>query len=518
MSLGWNRESVSGRSTVIGDKIFYTELLGVITRYMEEYGKSTPSRMLQSFVSAQYTCEPIGRRGLKAEGCLSVDEIIINSFSKDKTGPDILEAENVSAIYFTEEIRYLILKAVLRGACPEEKSTLIEAHMWIHLLELHLINEISVFEKMNKFLNTNFRLNDGDFIGHACRRNFSEILKMRPELESAIEDLIPILDSEFLENEAETRGFRTASFSEPREVTNSKRMKALEEWKAKHHVCEELYTIVSGKHTQFLNIYESCCYDLAYKGQATAGNQYLDVLNGRLDNLIDRSSGWILLVVLLSVPKMVNLKELELTFEAIFHDVLKLDHLTALGFLAYSRAVDYYFTIFITQMPLNNVVASALVSFAVNAGISPLQVVEKYARQLQNECKYNELCSWITKNSISGFCYSKETILYFIKNFKKYEAFVEEPFLTDKTNKFIFWAYKVQNADYQTLVFLLGHPYSYLILVDLIDCVLGSPCSDEALLIAALKCISNSKADKTLVKELKAKVAKQLVENIDGQK
>lgn len=92
-------------------------------------------------------------------------------------------------------------------------------------------------------------------------------------------------------------------------------------------------------------------------------NEFVDVLNGDLDMLVEMSTGWLRLIVLLVSNRNVELKEFEKLFEQVYFDIVDLDYQTALDYLSYSRSCAFHFNLLINKISLNNLTVESLMRF-----------------------------------------------------------------------------------------------------------------------------------------------------------
>lgn len=189
----------------IDDVVFYTESLRIIEYYLKVFSYGTPVETLNYFVN--HMCIPTAvkrsdRLVGKIPGTGGVGDFQkdwhedISSAESFTTMQDLLkkyphlkyrqDAIETRKLFFIEEIRLLLLNTLLKKNA-KGRSLLKTYHLYTHLIELSFKKEYTFFEKVNEFLNTNFKL-------------LGELIRIQPELTAAIEEFYIILKGSRDEN------------------------------------------------------------------------------------------------------------------------------------------------------------------------------------------------------------------------------------------------------------------------------------------------------------------------------
>lgn len=508
MDLQSIRNRFTGEMPTINNVEFYTETVRVINEYLENSPEETPAESLQAYVRAIGN----GNRSTAPESPIDVEigsagidrlkDLQECSIGGGRCRSPLDEYRRRHKI-FLEEIRHILLRLLVKNEA-DDRIAAANFHMYVHLVELSIMNEMSLFEKISEFLNVNFKLKDDDFLGHARRGNFGELVRMRPSLSQAIEELVVILDAAGRTDE------------QKQEKANREAMdERLQAWQAKHNISSDLFKIMNGKHKHFANPMEECCYDFAYNNPVRCTNKYTDILLGNYAELIAQSKGWLKLILMLGTCYPARLKEYEALFEMMYSFTVGLDNHLGLEFLAYSRASKYYFNILVGSIAFNCVNVELFIAFAKKNKIDCTHLFAKYARSLQMEKNYSNLCRFIVNHSVCGICYDRELVDYFVKHFLRYRAFIQEDFLRDPANRFILLLYGLPDTNYEALSFLIDHSYADWFLDDIVNAVLDSRLSDDVLLVKCLRRVIQVKELILNSKTLKAKILQKLQASLE---
>lgn len=508
------------RKKRIRDKAFFSESLRIIEYYLRPFSMDTSAASLQQFVRHMSAPRPGQRSGTYEK---TPEDVIVSSIDKaryqqnHKFKMDGLALQGVLGscppvsyekflsderkILFVEEIRSLLLSTLIKRDVVG-RSTLKTYHMYAHLAELSLSRDKSLFEKVNEFLNTNFKLRNDDILGHALRGNFGEIIRCMPGLTVSIEELLQILRTS-------PRDYGSGNGNaHPTGAEDSERRTRIAEWIRRHEMDGGFYQIFCGEYVDFSDGMERACYELAYKGETTVRHDFLEILGGDLSVLLNRASGWLkLFILLMMTDDFVELREFEKLFEELFAEIFDLDYLTAFDYLSYSRACEFHFYRVLDCIPLNGPTAESLIRYAFKNRIDPTRLQHKYAAALQSESKYDHLCRFILTYSIRGLRYSRDFVTYFVRNFEKLKFLKEKDFLNDAQNLFIYKMANIHETSHEDILFLMSHGYGQWFTVQIIERILDFDEKDEKMLASALVFLLNSgEMDGTLFKDLKCRI------------
>ncbi|KAL6122293.1 hypothetical protein NUSPORA_00654 [Nucleospora cyclopteri] len=342
-------------------------------------------------------------------------------------------------LFFVEELRRILLYEIKVCNKKEFSHTYKTMHMYLHLIQLYLTPEISLFEKINEFLNINFKLHEGDLIGNAIRGNFGKVVEISPDLREAVE-----------------------KFSCDSKLTNF----SLNAWKNQYKIPSVVFNIFSGCFKDFSSVLELVCYKLKYEENFNVNNYknncvLLDLLlNGNINFIINGDFDNSLKLVL----ALVNPKELEFScykfvdlFEKVFMEVDSLDFHIALPFLSFTPRKELFYNMALKRVNLENMNINQILHFATQNVFDTKNTIDIYSYFLQENKLYHSLILFLINNHICGFNYSKESLNYFIDNFDNFSFLINYDFLKDETNLFIYEVGNIQNADEKTFKRLLNH-------------------------------------------------------------
>lgn len=439
----------------IEDVVFYTETLRIISFYLRTFCDGIPVKSLQYFV------KNIRKSSTKDVGDETIDEESIRGFIQEysrysrcsnnsknmDTGlSTVFNAlkqlghvsgsqlhSNGKRYSFVEEIRCLILTTLMRRNV-KGRTLLKKYHLYVHLMELYFMEDRTLFEKVNDFLNINYKIDDDDILGHAKRGNFGEIIKIRPELNRAIEEFILILRKNNSNNNNDSNN-------------NDNNIDIitvyLKDWKLKYNIDESLFNILNGKFSDFSNELEEFCYNLALKKNVTIKNEFIDILNGDFSWIINNTTGWMQLIALFVSDIPVTLNDFEKAFKILFLETFDLDYQLSLGFLSYLRASTFHFNLVINKIPLNNLSVESLIRFTQRNNIDNTLLIHKYANILQDSGTYSDLCKFMITHSVCDFNYKKEFCIYFVNEISAFTRLMQNSFLSDTENRFVHYMGKV---------------------------------------------------------------------------
>ncbi|KAI4290774.1 hypothetical protein PAPHI01_0048 [Pancytospora philotis] len=490
----------------IDDIEFYVETIRIVKEYLGASCAEPAAAALQNFVRV---CNAQREPGSAANtdlgsirGGMFETTALGNAFSRRSDEAFVPYAARRRV--FIEELRHALLRLLIKDK-PVYKATAVNYHVYVHLLELHYFDELSLHEKMSEFLNVNFKLREDDFTGHARRGNFGELARIRPTLLPAIEELLAILADAGYYGVA-----RGTLFSA--QQTGAGVDSRLEAWRAKHEIESALYTVLSGRCKNFPNQIEECCYDLAYRKPLRSTNLYLNALQGRFDELLAKARGWLRLVTMLALGHAAELREYETLFELLYEEVAEMDHHVGLDFLAFSRSCAYHFNILVSSAPLNSLNVELFINFAERNGIAHDHILSKYAHKLRNEGRLHDLCAFIVAHSVQGILYDRALAVFFVKHFARYAAFVEDKFASDASNRFVALMHTVQEADSEALAFLIESEHADWYLGEIVSAVVESSCANDLLLAKCLTRVvqCSDPAAATAIPILKRKLLQRL--------
>lgn len=452
----------------IDDMEFHAETLRIIQGYLKGFSDGPPAKALRCFT--EHLCG--GRQ-----------EDVLNRARRG----------------FMEEIRRLLLCMLLKKG-TSNRVLLKKYHLYTHLMELHFTENTCLFRKTNSFLNTNFKLRDDDFAGHACRGNLGELVRLRPDLTAAI--------GEFAAIKRQTHTEYNAPNFQERKILKASR---LNEWRSKYSIRKDLFDILSGNYKNFNSGMEEFCYDLAYDNKTEYADPYVEILGGNFDGLANRPPGWLKLIVFLVYDKRTALREYEILFESMYFETLCIDHRVSLGFLSYSRASEYHFGAMLNRTPLDSPAMESLISFSSRSQANNQQMLHMYANILQTRGGYEHLCRLILEHSIHSFSYKKEFLVYFIKNFGRLESLAQESFTNDRTGRFVYLMHHIAGADHVSLEFLIKHEYSGWVIGDIVDKLVTCRSASDILLVKCLESVVRLGRDgAVLAPGLKARLIKKM--------
>lgn len=304
--------------------------------------------------------------------------------------------------YFIEEFRCLILFNI--KTAHENSSTYIlkKMHMYLHLVQLSMQNDISDFEKLNTFLNTNFKI-ENKIERNLIRGNFGVVIESNSSLKVAIE--------EFQSNR------QNKSFN----VNN---------WSYKHKIPRSLHRIFSNNQKEFDSILEFCCYKLKFDRNFNV-KEYIkqcDLLKmifmGDLQPVFEDKEipDSFKLACILIKPEFMeyNLDFARELFKKTFLEVLDINFYYASKFLIYSKHKNMLFTIYAHKIDFaTNVYIDDVIDLAHKNNMSYQTFVHCYIKYLQDQKMHYTLFKTIIKYKICEVDFTKEDIRYVLMNYER---------------------------------------------------------------------------------------------------
>ncbi|KAI5150332.1 hypothetical protein ENBRE01_1433 [Enteropsectra breve] len=490
------KEPKASRPEEITDMELYTETLRIIEMHLKSYCSSTPRRSLDYFVKRvcqkEIPMNPIENRALKQ---VTNRQSPIKAGSRDgllatrikSQAYTRIESASTKRLYFIEELRMLILKTLMKKDIAG-KELLKKFHLHAHLIELHLLKNCSFVEKLNTFLNTNFRLYDSDIIGHACRGNLGTIKALKPELSQAMEELSQLL-------------LKPDMHDEISELCN------------RHHIDGRLKAIFCGKYNCFQDELEKYCYCLSYKVEAKEPcNEYLSILRGDFTPLLQSSSVWIQLIGAIAFSAPLSLKRYEKMFEEISLLVQPLDYQISLDYLAYSRTSEFYFNTLLNKIELNHLTVETLVSFSQRNSIDNTILLGKYLEILEERCDYEQMIRFILNHEIDVRELAPGLVAYFIENYERFRSFVPENLLKNRTVAFVKNVAELFRCSYEGLCDMLKEELFDEYVNEIIDrMVINSNIDDYLMLRCMEKILSLEKTKNIDLSATKRKIADKFI-------
>jgi len=474
---------------------FYAGTLRIIDAYVREFSKESPSESLRMFL------ERSGAHGNASSG--QVTNASRQATNTPKQAGNLPNDKNTHLCnrnkYFLEEIRLLLLSTIL---CKEigNRKIFRKMHTLVHLLELYFLNDRSEFEKINDFLNTNFKLHDDDMHGHLLRGNLGEVMRICPDLGDAIEELVVILKDSQTNGDSNAAAILKGSQTDAdlmfrdRPANGSGLKGRFNEWRSRYKIDSKIFKIVTGGFQDFENSIEKYCYDLAY-GVRGCGSEYshpfLQILKGDFRPLLGSSSSWLKLIVLLALGNG-SLVDYEYLFEELFFDVFALDYQIALDYLSYSRANELYFNLSINFIPLNCSIVESLIRFTRRNNIDNARLLRRYIEKLELNKDYDYLCRFILKNGIDSAGLSAEFARYFVGNYSNFGHLASEEWLKAPNNRVIQKLSEMATCEYSDYEMLVEHEYFDVFTERIIMGLLECRKVDDTLLVKFLSKLVNA--------------------------
>lgn len=463
------------------DTTFSREVLRIIEKYLSSFARDKPAKALEYFVGhIQPGGNPSENEKLKNIGHTSVRltfikeiRMLVLTFINSKQMAE-QAARNQTANLGSQA-----------GTLKTDQSVLLKYHLFVHLIELFVRDDISYYEKINCFLNTNFKLDDDDFIGHAMRGNFAEMKKIKNEYCKVIDEFANL-------RIVQARRASQQVCDELVQVSNTDGY--IDELKAFHEsiknepkIDKTFYRLITGGIINYNDSLEYLCYMIIYKGYVDSSfmahllssNVYLRILNGDVSELVD--DDMLRLITMLALCYSAPLASYEKCFESIFEQLKERNPEVALGYLAFTSNCDFNFNLLVSCTDLTDQITDIFMRFTSQNGICADLLVEKYLKQLEETGKYEKYCRFIVFNSIVGVEYSSQVVLYFIKNYDKFRSLIDETFLTDERNRFIHYISLIKECDYKTIEFLVNHEYAELAIDSIAGGVLDNKNADVQL-------------------------------------
>lgn len=107
--------------------------------------------------------------------------------------------------------------------------------------------------------------------------------------------------------------------------------------------------------------------------------------------------------------------------------------------------------------------------------------------------------------------YTRDFLIYFVKNFDRFKYLQEEKLLQDDQNLFVQRMSNLANADETVLLFLIGHEYMELFVEDIVDRILCYKETNDDLLVKALsRLVQIENTNNVSYKNLKTQLAKKI--------
>lgn len=449
------------------DIVFYTEIIRLINNYLE-VEHEVPARIsLQRLMGTTSPAHKHIEDSLQVSSDWELgilNKILLNqSLQKNKSDlscKDNFLGHNFGIVLrFVEELRIHTLGWINR-AKREWKNTLKRYHIHLHLIELYLEENKTMYEKINDLLNTNFALKPSNIIGNACRGNYGILVSHNPTLAEAFE-----------------------KFGDARLDKQS-----LIEWKIKFNIPNDLFQVVSGDFVDFDNRLEEHCYRLLHGIETKHKDEFTEVLDGKI-GIIYRNrresafpeDTFLKLISILLSPQEFSLREAELCFEELFHQTFDFDYQTGLDFLAFSRKISFYFYYLLDSINLNSLTVETLLRFCRRHALSSSTLLNDYAAILLEDGEYGQLCRLIICNTISDFQYTKPFLVYFISEFHNFRKFVPDNFKSDPSIIFLEIMSNAENLSNESLALLLRNDLFDMFADEIVDLFLKSEDLSEPL-------------------------------------
>lgn len=389
------------KSLVVENTMFYIETLKIIDTYLGRLPEDTPRSSLQHFIQKHCADAKPSRPNDTAN---TDKKGLLDGTGAGETCPSSVSKKQALVV----GLRAVILTC-MSLAKGRSKSSLREYHLYVHLVELGLDDQKTMYQKLSEFLNTNFALRPSNVAGHACRGNYEEIVKHSPTLAPAFEEYGHMLHDE----------------------------ETLEAWRKKFSVPDCVFKVVSGLYKDFGSKLEEHCYKLLNGLNSNYSDEFTMILQGNFELLAKDCKGWVRLVVLMVTTKHMPLREYELCFEHMFHETFDFDFNVGLLCLSYSRKCVFYFNVLLDKIQLDNQSVESLLEFAHKNRLDTSSLVRRYGETLQGTGRYEQLCRFALRHPDCVFEYSKDTMLYFIRNFPRLYPLAAEGFEAHSCGLFI---------------------------------------------------------------------------------
>ncbi|OQS54651.1 hypothetical protein EHP00_149 [Ecytonucleospora hepatopenaei] len=385
--------------------------------------------------------------------------------------------ENKKA-YFVDEYRCLILFCLKTNFDKKTSVILKKIHMYIHLIQLHMSKNMTMFEKLNVFLNTNFRLEKNDVVKNLLRGNFGIVSEENKNLQVALEAF---------------------------ECGTSQNTFSINDWAKKYDVNSLIFKILSNSYKEFDSIMEFCCYKAKFEQNFNI-KKYIEqcellqiLIDGNFASIFkdDELPESFKLCCFLLKPSFLNYDPCKLgeSFKNVFLEAYEINFYYACRFLIYSKHKNMLFNIYSAKIDFSkHLYIEDIVDLAHKNCLSYETFVMSYLKFLQEQDMHLSLFKTIIKYKICNFEFKKESIRYVIKNREKVKSLVENGFSL-KCNNFMFIFYLLQSEthSHDVFEFLISHKYFYYA-VDIIMDVLSN-LKNKKLMIMALNKIVDAETN-----------------------
>lgn len=445
-------------------KTFHTETLRALSTYLKESLDCTSRSALQSFACGSYDCSDSSAKNIS----------IIHA--------DVTNQASAFRRRLIGELRVAVLMCLsLAKKC--DRTVLRRYHFYTHLMELGMDIQKSMCQKLREILNTNFALHPNDVIGHACRGNYEEIARYNSMLMS--------------------------TYEEPDRIHTTK---ASGTWEKKSGMPRGLSEILSGQYKGFGNRLEEHCYKLLHGMESSYSDDYTRILQGNFESLVQSQKGWLKLGALMATARNASLREYESCFECLFHETFELDFKIGLEYLSYSRKCVFYFDSLVDKVPQDAISIGTLLSLARINGLDLTGLVRRYGGILQESKEYEELCNLVLKYSISDFGYSRDSMVYFIKNFPRLRPLAAKCFKTHAAGMFIASMSSMESLEEELLHKVLESKYFSWFYDEITDSILRrGDVSDELMLSLIGRLLETESRTSTSTRDAKARVMEKLI-------